>query len=143
MSGLMRHLTGGWRRPRSLIVAAAIAAFSAGRLVAWAAWSSQGNGPRAAKSLSMPRGNTATVTVTHGGPTASATSAHSAGRPSAFGEAVTFPAPVTPAPPANEPSPFTEAVTPLAGGPLAPSGSAPLVTAPLSVATHTISASYA
>src|SRR2546427_12091916 len=63
MSSVMRHLAGGWRRPRSLIVAAAIAAFSAGGLVAWAAWSSQGNGPGAAKSLSMPAGNTPTASV--------------------------------------------------------------------------------
>ena len=61
MSGLARRLTGSWRR--SLIVAAAIAVFSAGGLVAWAAWSSQGNGPGAAKSLSMPGGNTPTASV--------------------------------------------------------------------------------
>src|ERR1700694_5156131 len=63
MSGVIRRLTGNWRRPRSLIIAAAIAIFSAGGLVAWAAWSSQGNGPGAAKSLSMPGGNTPTASV--------------------------------------------------------------------------------
>src|SRR2546426_1168914 len=228
MSSVMRHLTGGWRRPRSVILAAAIAAFSAGGLVAWAAWSSQGNGPGAAKSLSMPGGNTPTasvsgtavtvgwaesdfangtavhgyriqryeqggtttitpgigcggtitaltctenavpagtgqytvtpiqgnwigaesqksqpVTVSTGGPTATATSVHSSGTPSVFGQSVTFTATVTPAPPANETITFMDGSTPLGSGPLDASGSATLVTASLSVATHTISASYA
>src|SRR2546428_698110 len=121
MSALMRHLTGGWRRPRSRIVAAAIAAFSAGGLVAWAAWSSQGNGPGAAKALSMPAGNTPPASVSR--------------------QAVT--GTVTPAPPANEPITFMGGSPPLGSGPLDASGSATLVTASLSVATHTISASYA
>src|SRR2546427_10548230 len=63
MSSVRRHLPGGWRRRRSLIGAAAIAEFWAGGLVAGAAWSSQGNGPGAAKSLSMPGGNTPTASV--------------------------------------------------------------------------------
>src|ERR1700716_1936993 len=63
MSGVIRRLTRSWRRPRSLIIAASIAVFSAGGLVAWAAWTSQGNGLAAAKSLSMPTGNTPTVSL--------------------------------------------------------------------------------
>src|ERR1700737_1065630 len=63
MSGAIRRLTRTWRRPRSLIIAAAIAIFSAGGLVAWAAWSNQGNGPGAARSLSMPGGNTPTASI--------------------------------------------------------------------------------
>src|SRR3989441_10434596 len=228
MSSVMRHLTGGWRRPRSLIVAAAIAAFSAGGLVAWAAWSSQGNGPGAGKSLSRPGGNTPTasvsgtavtvgwaesdfangtavpgyriqryeqggttaitpgaacsgtitaltctenavaagtwqytvtpvhgnwigaesqksqpVTVSTGGPIATATSVHSSGTPSVFVQLVTFTATVTPAPPANETITFTDGSTPLGSAPLNATGSATLATTSLSVGTHTISASYA
>ena len=228
MSGVIRRLTGSWRPPRSLIIAAAIATFSAGGLVAWAAWSSQGNGPGAAKSLSMPGGNTPTasvsgttvtvgwsasvfangvavqgyrvrryaegsttaitpgadcggtitaltcaenavpggswqytvtpyqgnwvgaesgksppVTVSTGGPIATAMSVHSSGTPSVFGPLVTFTATVSPAPPAGETVSFADGATPLGSATLNTSGSATVSTGTLTVGSHTISASYA
>ena len=228
MSALIRRLTGNWRRPRSLIIAAAIAVFSASGLVAWAAWSSQGNGPGAAKSLSMPGGNTPTasvsgttvtvgwaesdfangaavqgyriqryaqgsttaigpgaacsgtitvltcaenavpggtwqytvtpiqgswtgaesaksqpVTVSTGGPIATATIVTSSGTPSVFGQSVTFTATITPAPPANETVTFTDGASTLGTAPLNAAGTATLATNALTVGSHTISASYA